>query len=54
MIERYVTSTAFNSDEKSILRESERKANREEDYIIQLNIATMIDCAALLSNIVQI
>ena len=53
MNERVMFST-FDLNEKSILRDSERKTDRERKvYIIQLNIAIQIDCVVILSRIVQ-
>ena len=53
-IECITTFSAFDSNEISILQESEREANLKwKIHSIQLNIAIMIDCTALLSRIVQ-
>ena len=53
MNERVMFST-FDLNEKSILRNFERKTNRKRKiYIIQLNIAIQIDCVVILSRIVQ-
>ena len=52
--ERVVTFFAFDSNEISILQESEREANLKwKLFSIQLSIAIMIDCIILLSRIVQ-
>ena len=49
-----VTSSALDLNEKPILQESERKADRERRaYTIQLSIAIMADCIALLPRTVQ-
>ena len=58
MAGRVATSSASDPNEESILRESGREADREAGrewraYSIQLSIAIIADCAALLPCIVQ-